>query len=275
MISWVKCQNCDSISVSHYDMSLPRALDLATSTIKVQACTISYYNRETSTKFMSSKDGIKIATIIMTVFSFHFVLVLLITSVATDTQRNISAKNFKDFVTNMIKEQSTKIQTLLKKIQTNAQTVLQKMENVQEKKMSRKKLVNIFKNNEVGQVESPLKTNFKIEPYSKQTKESESRSFSSHYGATSYGASGNANYGTPTYHHHSIGFDPINIVVSVSLLSFLIQALQGLLTRTRSPTPVVEARAMNAIEDWTKHFENKLAKDKFYIKKKYLKKYYS
>lgn len=205
----------------------------------------------------------------MSVVSLLFLLTLLIT-VKTDTQNNASGKNFKEIVTKMIKEQSTKIQTLLKKIQTNAQSVLEKMENIKEKRI-KKKL--IFKNNEVGQVESPLKTNLEIEPYSREAKGSESRSFSSHYGTTSYGASGNANYGTPTYHHHSIGFDPINIVVSMSLLSFLLQALQGLLTRAR-PTPVVEARSLNAIEDWRNSFENKFSKDKFYIKKKYLKNFY-
>lgn len=217
-----------------------------------------------------SSENIKISTVIMSAISLLFLLVVLLTSVKTDSQSNSSAKNFKNFVTKMIKEQSSKIQTLLKKIQTNAQSVLEKMETIKEKEIKKKLM---FKNNEVGQVESPLKTNLEIEPYSRDAKSLESRSFSGHYGTTSYGTSGNANYGAPTYHHHSIGFDPINIVVSMSLLSFLLQALQGLLTRAR-PTPVVEARSLNAIEDWTNNFQNKLAKEKFYIKKKYLKNYY-
>ncbi|KOB67161.1 hypothetical protein OBRU01_11624 [Operophtera brumata] len=167
----------------------------------------------------------------------------------------------------MIKEQSTKIQTLLMKIQTNAQSVLEQIDNIKETKNNRKKLINVFKNSEIGQVESPLKAP------ALDTQESEARNFNNHYAATSYGASGYANYGTPTYHHHSIGFDPINIVVSMSLLSFLLQALQGLLSRTRAPTPVVEARSLNGIEDWRKHFVNKLAKDKHYFKKKYMNYY--
>lgn len=217
---------------------------------------------------MSSECGIKITTTaIMAVISFLFLMVLLITTVKTDLH-NASAKNLKDFITNMIKEQSTKIQALLMKIHVNAQSVLEKIDHIKETKFNRKKLTHVFKNSEISQVESPLKTK-EID-----TKESEARSFNNHYAATSYGASGNGNYGTPTYHHHSIGFDPINIVVSMSLLSFLLQALQGLLNRTRAPTPVVEARSLNAIEDWRKHFDNKLSKDKYYFKKKYMKNYY-
>ncbi|KAG7299071.1 hypothetical protein JYU34_017548 [Plutella xylostella] len=106
-----------------------------------------------------------------------------------------------------------------------------------------------------------------------------SRSFSSHYANTGYGTSGTGGYTglQSTYHHHSIGFDPINIVVSVSLLSFLIQALQGLLTRSRLPTPVTEARYLDEVQNWFKKYEqNNLLKplkvDKF-LKKKYPKKY--
>lgn len=216
-----------------------------------------------TTKFMSF-DSVKASLVIMSVFPLLFLLVLVFSTAKTDLQQN--SRNFKDFVTNMINEQSTKIQTLLKRIETNAQTVLEKMENIKETNIRKKE----NKNNEIGQVESPLK-NLESEPYSKDIKES--RSFSSHYGGTGFGASGNSNYGTSTYHHHSIGFDPVNIVVSLSLLSFLLQALQGLLGRTRLPTPVVEARAM-AIEDWTKSYEKKLAKDKYYYKKKFLKNYY-
>lgn len=199
-------------------------------------------------------------------------IVLVISSAKSEWQTQTSSvQNFKHFVSNMIKEQSTKIQSLLKKIQTNAQSVLKKIDNIkQDSKNNYRKYIDIYKKKsgqENGQVESPiLKMTDTIDT-------TESRSYN-HYQPTSYGSTGNANYGLPTYHHHSIGFDPINIMVSVSLLSFLLQALQGLLTRTRLPTPVVEAKSLNAIADWTKSFEDKLGDDKYYLKKKYLKKYY-
>lgn len=211
-----------------------------------------------------------------------FIIILMLTTVKADLQNNnppsSSVQNFKVFVANMIKEQSSKIQTLLKKIQTNAQSVLEKIDNMkQDNKLNKRKLD--IKTNGVRdghQIESPVLKNNELIDTSVDGI-AESRSFNNHYSSSGYGVSGNANYGVPTYHHHSIGFDPINIVVSMSLLSFLLQALQGLLGRTRLPTPVVEARTLNPIQDWTKKFEDNLAvkdKDQYYLKKKYFKKYF-
>lgn len=206
----------------------------------------------------------------------------MITTVKADLQNNnppsSSVQNFKMLVANIIKEQSSKIQTLLKKIQTNAQSVLEKIDNMkQDTKMNKRKSdMKTIGDREGHQIESPvLKSNEVIDTSVDGV--TESRNFNNHYAPSGYGVSGNANYWAPTYHHHSIGFDPINIVVSMSLLSFLLQALQGLLGRTRLPTPVVEARTLNPIQDWTKKFEDNLAvkdKDQYYLKKKYFKKYF-
>lgn len=213
-----------------------------------------------------------------------FVIILLLNNVKSDTKwehpGNItsSMNSFKEYVSKMIKEQSFKIQTLLKKIQTNAMTVLDKIKNgnqstskAKSKYLSRK--VNLFdetRSFEQNQIEAPVVETSKNE----LSTEVSSRSFNAHYGPSGFGASASG-YGAPTFHHHSIGFDPINIVVSVSLLSFLLQALQGLLTRTRLPTPIVEARELDSISsrDWLNHIDtNKPDKSK-YKKKRFLKKY--
>lgn len=222
-------------------------------------------------------------TVTMSLLSLAlFIIILMLTTVKADIQNNnppsSSVQNFKVFVANMIKEQSSKIQTLLKKIQTNAQSVLEKIDNMkQDTKLNKRKLdIKTNSGRDGHQIESPvLKSNELIDTSVDAI--AESRNFNNHYGSSGYGVSGNANYGAPTYHHHSIGFDPINIVVSMSLLSFLLQALQGLLGRTRLPTPVVEARTLNPIQAWTKKFEENLAdknKDQYYMKKKYFKKYF-
>lgn len=221
-----------------------------------------------------------------------FIIILLLTTVKSDTQNKktstppSTAMTFKEFMTNMINEQSLKIQSLLKKVQTNAQVVLTKIESMKQNlkfnKQYPKKVLStdIHREIETGehQLESPLLQN--SEETASNGENFQSRSFTTHYASpTGYGVSGNANYGagtptTSTYHHHSIGFDPINIVVSVSLLSFLLQALQGLLTRTRLPTPVVEAKSLNAVEDWVKKYEDSFPlKVEKYLKNKYPKKY--
>lgn len=206
----------------------------------------------------------------MSLLSLAVAIVIILTSTASfevknNLKSNYSVQNFKEYVTNVIRDQTTKIQTLLKKIQWNAQSVLARIENV---KQDRKFDVNIKKplyytKRNDNQVESSLKVDA-------STEVTESRNFNNHYATSAYGASGNANYGASTYHHHSIGFDPINIVVSMSLLSFLLQALQGLLGRTRLPTQVVEARNAHSELDWQKKIQE-LTKDEYYFKKKYLK----
>lgn len=223
----------------------------------------------------------KTVTVTMSLLSITvFIIILILTTAKSDLQNKTppksSVQNFKLFVANMIKDQSSKIQTLLKKIQTNAQSVLEKIENTKQDSKARKRnVLKLSASKEGHQIESPvLKSNEVIDP---SIDAAESRSFSSHYAPSGYGVSGNANYATPTYHHHSIGFDPINIVVSMSLLSFLLQALQGLLGRTRLPTPVVEARALNSIQDWNKKYEEHLPatdKNKYVLKNKYFKKYF-
>lgn len=225
---------------------------------------------------MSLKNNLKIVTAIMSLLSVSVFLLISLISISaskSEWQSHTSlVQNFKHYVSNMIKDHSMKIKLLLNKIQTNAQSVLEKIDTIkQDTNKKKSKFFGIFKKrsgHESDQLEAPImKTSLGT------IDATESRSFN-HYQPTSYGSTGNGNYGLPTYHHHSIGFDPINIMVSVSLLSFLLQALQGLLTRTRLPTPVVEAKSLNAVEDWTKTFEDKLGNDKYYIKKKYLKKYY-
>lgn len=227
-------------------------------------------------------------TLTMSLLSSAIFLILLLISTAKSTSSKDgkptpSVQNFKEFVTSMIKDQSSKIQTLLKKIQINAQTVLTKIENMKQDSKNMKKNLSIspfrpldFLNNNIQyeerQVESPLKKNMDLAETSTEPA-AEARSFNTHYGTTSYGVSANANYGhLPTYHHHSIGFDPINIVVSMSLLSFILQALQGLLNRTRLPTAVVEARNLNPVQEWIKKFEEKNSKAE-YLKRRYPKKF--
>ncbi|CAB3254867.1 unnamed protein product [Arctia plantaginis] len=218
-----------------------------------------------------------------------FLLFLMVTTVKADINQKLpqstsSAQNFKEFVANIIQEQSSKIQTLLKKIQTNAQSVLEKIGNIKhDSKINKRKLhLKSYLGRESQQIESPV-VNTAIEAIS------EARNFNNHYSPTGFGTSGSQSYGTPhsygtshsygapTYHHHSIGFDPINIVVSMSLLSFLLQALQGLLGRARLPTPVVEARELQSVADWSKKIDENLTvndKDKYFLNKKMFKKYF-
>lgn len=215
----------------------------------------------------------------MALTSFSILLIIcLIATVNTDVRdgQNFfpSVESFKEYISNMIKDQSSKIQTLLKKVQTNAQSVLNNIESIKQDKTkinspkSARELEDSIKIDD-NQVESNI-----VAVDTTDTNEV-SRSFNNHYGTTSYGASANANHGAATYHHHSIGFDPVNIVVSMSLLSFLLQALQGLLGRTRLPTPVVEARNLNSIPILDpRKFEDTKDTDKYYLKRKYFKKYF-
>lgn len=232
----------------------------------------------------------KVVTITMSLLSVAlFLIFLMVTTVKSDVNQKLpqstsSVQNFKEFVANIIQEQSSKIQTLLKKIQTNAQSVLEKIENIKnDSKMNKRKLnLKSYLGKESQQIESPV-MDTAVEAIS------EARNFNNHYSSTGFGTSGSQNYGTPhsyatsynygapTYHHHSIGFDPINIVVSMSLLSFLLQALQGLLGRARLPTPVVEARALQSVTDWSKRIDENLTvndKDKYFLNKKMIKKYF-
>lgn len=228
--------------------------------------------------------------LIMSLFSvIVFIIILLLTTVKTEIQKeqpstNPSVLNFRDFMSNMIREQSSKIQLLLKKIQSNAKNVLKRIETLKQdsKNNKNKDIANNIKKyvrNE-HQIESPITKKIAT---STEANYAESRSFNSHYSMapSGYGTSGNGHYGgaTSTYHHHSIGFDPINIVVSMSLLSFLLQALGGLLSRTRMPmlsTPVVEARSRDTVQEWFNQNEKepKQMKINKYSKSKNPKKYY-
>ncbi|CAH2269949.1 jg24543 [Pararge aegeria aegeria] len=194
---------------------------------------------------------------------------------------NVSAsvQNIKEYMTKVIKDQSSKIQTLLRKIQYNAQMVLTKIKlmNQNQKPHMGKKTYEAMKptDDADNQIESPISEDTRIADVS--TKLDNARSFSNHYVSTGYGASGSANsYGVSTYHHHSIGFDPINIVVSMSLISFLFQALQGFFARTRLPTPVVEAKRLDSrsSEKWNNKLEEKkrtFTKKNSYLTKKLYK----
>lgn len=197
-----------------------------------------------------------------------FVLIVLVTTVKTEVNNETaptpaaSVQNFKEFFTNAINKQSQKIQTLFKKIQTNAQSLMNKIESIKQDKRETilKKRLTSFLTKDRYQVEAPQTKRGNLLPTDLVTDGRElARSYSKHYQAHGgghtgygYGATSNANYNLlPTMnHHHSFGFDPINIVVSVSLLSFLLQAITGLLSRTRLPTPVVEARNLNQVEKW-------------------------
>lgn len=239
--------------------------------------------------------SLKIHTLLLLIMSLFsvivFIIILLLTTVKSEMQKeqpskNPSVLNFKEFLSNIIKEQSSKIQMLLKKIQTNSKNVLKKIETMKQynKNNKNKDIAHNIKKDlrNEHQIESPIS---KKVATSTETSYAESRSFNTHYtmAPSGYGTSGNGHYGgaTSTYHHHSIGFDPINIVVSMSLLSFLLQALGGLLTRTRMPmlsTPVVEARSRGTVQEWLKQNENGLKQlkiDKYSkSKSKYPKKYY-
>lgn len=220
----------------------------------------------------------------MSLFSvIVFIIILLLTTVKSETQRdqpstNTSILNFKEFMSNMIKKQSSKIQILLNNIETKAKSVLKKIETMKHdsKNNKHKDIANNIKRDvrNEHQIESPIS---KKVATSTEASYAELRSFNTHYtmAPTGYGASGNGHYGgaASTYHHHSIGFDPINIVVSMSLLSFLLQAIGGLLSRIRLPmlsTPVVEARSRDTVQEW---LQKNAMFDK-YPKSKYPKKYY-
>lgn len=221
----------------------------------------------------------------MSLFSvIVFIIILLLTTVKTEIKKeqpstHPSVLKLKEFMSNMIKEQSLKIQMLLKKIQTNSKNALKKIETMKQDTTNdrNKNIANNIRKYvwDEHQIESPISKKIAT---STEANYAESRSFNTHYtmAPSGYGTSGNGHYGgaTSTYHHHSIGFDPINIVVSMSLLSFLLQALGGLLTRTRLPmlsTPVVEARSRDAVQEWLVQNEKKLNK---HSKSKYPKKYY-
>lgn len=221
--------------------------------------------------------------LIMSLFSvIVFIILLLLTTVKTEIQKehpttHPSVSKFKEFMSNMIKEQSLKIQMLLKKIQTSSKNALEKIKTMKQGYWIDKSNAMATKKEARNehQIESPISKKVAV---STEANFAESRSFNPHYtmAPSGYGTSGNGHYGGPTstYHHHSIGFDPINIVVSMSLLSFLLQALGGLLTRTRLPmlsTPVVEARSLDRIPEWLKL--NKRVSNK-YSKSKYPKKHY-
>lgn len=201
-------------------------------------------------------------------------------------------QRFKEFVTNVIKEQSTKIQNLFQQIQSNAQTVLKKIDGMKKSKgraLDRK---------DGFQIEAPeliKKKSLSLKSIPK-TIQQEGRNFAStypammmpsghglsahgsnNYGGGHYGGHVSSGHGSSTYHHHSIGFDPINIVVSVSLLSFLLQAIQGLLARAKIATPVIEARSMDQVPVWLKWISDELfeelpSPDQKYSKKKKLQK---
>ncbi|VVD00514.1 unnamed protein product [Leptidea sinapis] len=169
-------------------------------------------------------------------------------------------QTIKDMAMKIIKDQSLKIQDLLEKIQSNAQSVLQKLKNVsQHTEITNSESKTSY--DEMYQIEAPAIDLKEV------SDTSVGRSFSAPYIPTGYGVSGNANYGGLTYHHHSIGFDPINIVVSVSILSFLLQALHGLLLRVR-PTPVVEAKNLEPLEVWFKKLMPKRKKNLKLLKAK-------
>jgi hypothetical protein len=218
-----------------------------------------------------------------------FIVLLLRSTVKTNLTDEPSPsipriQKFKEFFMNMIKELSLKTQTIFKTIQMKAQSVFIKMENMDSKKDTRESNLidnsDVISNNidyEKHQAES---TKSKISNDRIDTEIGESRNFNNYHASSAYGASGGANYGghLQTYHHHSIGFDPVNIVVSMSLLSFLLQALQGLLSRTRLPTQIVEARNLNPVQGWLQKFEDKnmvVPKSNEYGKRKYPKKYYA
>lgn len=245
------------------------------------------------TNFRVELMSLKIQTLLFLIMSLFtvivFIIILLLTTVKSEIQQDQPSKNpvmnFKEFMSNVIKEQSSKIQTLLKKIQTNSKNVLKKIETMKQdtKNNKNKGIANNVKRENVRnehQIESPIP---KKVATSTEASYAESRSFNSHYtmNPSGYGTSGSGHYGgaTSTYHHHSIGFDPINIVVSMSLLSFLLQTLGGLLSRNRMPmlsTPVVEARSRNPVQEWWNQNKKELKQgmaNKYY-KSKYPKKYY-
>lgn len=219
------------------------------------------------------KSSSILITVIMSFVSIIvFIIILLVTRVKTEVQREPSMRSFKEYVSTIINNQSSKIQTLFEKIQTNAQAMLKKLDNVRD---YGKKLYNrdIKKQDEAPDVKvKRLNAIRRREDLSKLL----GRSYNGYTTTTGYGGpTGNTNnHMAPTYHHHSIGFDPVNIVISVSLLSFLLQTIQGLLSRITMPTTtVVEARNLDQTENWLNSYEKKLMlkplKVDKYMKRKY------
>ncbi|CAH4034017.1 unnamed protein product [Pieris brassicae] len=179
----------------------------------------------------------------MTLLSIAIVITIFIVN-AQSKETNTTKTGIKELVTKVFKEQSQMITDLLNKIQVNAQRVLQELRSLNQIPVLNKN-PNTSKLTIQGRDLGPK---FQIESTNTGLKDSteKSRSFSSHFTTTGYGIGGTA-YGGVTYHHHSIGFDPLNIVLSMSLLSFLFQAFQSLLANTRLPTPVIEAKSLDPI----------------------------
>ncbi|GBP14830.1 hypothetical protein EVAR_75422_1 [Eumeta japonica] len=166
-----------------------------------------------------------------------------------------SVQKFKDFFSNAIRDQSKRIQGLFEKIQSNAKIMLRKLNYV--------KSDGGASANNMKRVASPPAVETAVSGVTRPLKSGVRNYGGAHYPSTGYGApNANSNHGAPSYHHHSIGFDPLNIVLSVSLLSFLLQALQGLLSRTRLPTPVVEAKELTQVQNWLKSYEKQYAESK-------------
>lgn len=209
-----------------------------------------------------------------------FIILLLLSTVQTNVHKDSgsvpvsSMYNFKEHISKIIRKQSSIIQILLDKIQTKAHNVLVKLKHAEDintmrvnafsKHDGRDHILDAKRNKaEEHQIESPMKVFRKDGTSEVVTKP---RSFNSLYTSTGFGVSGNSNYGPLTYHHHSIGFDPINIVVSVSILSFLLQALQGLLARARLSNAMVEARSYDLKKDSTVNRERKGLKSLRHLK---------
>lgn len=217
-----------------------------------------------------------VENITMSILSAVIVVVIITTIQCDENTTNTSVQRFQNYVTKVIKEQSVKIQQLLAKIQFNAHSVLEEIEKMKQSKDKRNGYKKNGYYNKLAAIEKVKKRELQMDSTTsvdRTNKVAESRSFNNHYATSSYGVSGSGNYVAPTYHHHSIGFDPINIVVSMSLLSFLLQALQGLISRTRLPTPVVEARNLNIDQNWLNKYEN-IKDNNLFSKRRYLGKYY-
>ncbi|CAG4930670.1 unnamed protein product [Colias eurytheme] len=220
----------------------------------------------------------------MTLLSVVIITIFFIINVRSEVTNEIQSpiQKLKDLISKGVKEQSIKINNLLNTIESNAKIVLQKLHLNQKEEIktsSGKNLKNEFSDESKlkrrimeDTVEHSKKSDYQIEsPIASEVKEeTSSRSFGSVYPPTGYGVSATANFGVPTYHHHSIGFDPINIVVSMSLISFMLQALQGLLNRARFPTPVIEAKSLEPSEKFLKNLREKKTKK---YRKDFFKKY--
>lgn len=166
-----------------------------------------------------------------------FIAIIILTTVKPDREDMPafvpSIQNYKE---NLSKSKITKEQMKIAKHKINQEKIKKSYEgNIVERN-------GYSKTNKIEehQIESPIQV--KDKPTGVAAKP---RTFNSHFTSTGFGVTSNSYYGSPVYHHHAIGFDPINIMVSVSIVSFLLQALQGLLARARLPTAVVEARGLN------------------------------